>query len=323
MLYKSSKGAVEIDTMPLPYASNALAKLIRSEPERVAEIEALQVHVDKLAAEAGGDANPRAVIGGNSPPADPPAPKLEGRSAIEVHVSDLLTEAANWADGVALISQEQADAVGRVHRMLQQAATLVDDAATKEKNPHNNAITEIATWQNSFTAKGLKKTPDGSLTKAIAATGNLSSAWLRKMDDERQEREKIAADIALKAAQEASELREEAKVTTDLAVMDRAEDALEEARKMIGLAASISKERVHVGGGDGFRAMTLRKVWSAQIDLEAGGWGAAYGYYRNNPEFMAEFHALIQRWADRDCRTEATRLRGVPGFKFSEDKVAA
>jgi hypothetical protein len=323
MLYKSSKGEVEIDTMPMPYASNALAKLRRSAPERTAEIEALQAHVDKLAAEGGDDENPRAVIGGNSPPPDEPAPKLEGRKAIEVHVADLLSEAGNWADGVALVDQGQADAVGRLCRQLQQAAGIVDDAATKEKKPHNDAITAIATWQNSFTAKGLKKTPDGSLTKAIAATGNLSSAWLRKMDDDRLAREKLAADIALKAAQEASELREVAKVTTDIAVMDRAEDALEEARKMIGVATSIGKERVHVGGGGGFRAMTLRKAWSAHVDLESGGWGAAYGYYRNNPEFMAEFHALIQRWADRDCRGEATRLRGVPGFKFIEDKVAA
>ena len=36
---------------------------------------------------------------------------------------------------------------------------------------------------------------------------------------------------------------------------------------------------------------------------------------------MAEFHALIQRWADRDAKIEAHRLRGVPGFKFREDKV--
>ena len=62
MLYQSSKGAVEIDTMPLSYAKNALNKLTRTEPERAAEIEALDAHVTKLAAAATEEAmNPRAV----------------------------------------------------------------------------------------------------------------------------------------------------------------------------------------------------------------------------------------------------------------------
>ena len=337
MLYKSSKGDREISEMPLPYAKNALGKLMREDPSRKAEIDALQDHVDKLTAEVEvTEANPRAMIGGNMPPepitgfdkfearaAEIAATTDGGRPAIDAHVDDLLTEAANWADGVAVADQAQADTVGRLHRMLQQAASLVDDAATKEKKPHNDALTEIGTWQNGYTAKGLKKTPDGKLTKAIGATGNLSSAWLRKLDTDRQSREKIAADLAHKAAQEAIALREEAKTTTDIAVMDRAEDALAEARSLIGLATSIGKDRVRVGGGDGFRAMTLRSTWTAHIDTKVGGWGAAYAHYKTDPDFMAEFHALIQRWADRDCRIEAARVRGIPGFNIVEEKVAA
>lgn len=339
MLYQSSKGAVEIDTMPLPYAKNALGKLIRSDSERGAEIEALQAHVEKLTAEAD-DANPRVVLGGNNPPeelkgfdlmearAEERAEAAEaalpnGREAVDTHVAGLLTEASNWGDGVAVADQAQADQVGRLRRMLQDAAALVDSTANKEKKPLNDALTEIATWQNGYTAKGLKTKPDGKLTKALSATNNLSSAWLRKLDTERQAREKIAADLALQAAQAANVLREEAKVTTDIAVMDRAEDALADAKMLIGAAESLSKERVRVGGGDGFRAMTLRSVWSAKSTGEPSCWGQAYAHYKADPEFMAEFHALIQRWADRDCRTEATRLRGVPGFNFIEDKVAA
>lgn len=338
MLYKSSKGPVEIDTMPLTYAKNALGKLARSEPDRVAEIEALQAHVDKLTA-ALDDANPRVALGDNNPPepitgfdrfeanakeaAEKSSEKVEGRKAVETHVVDLLTEAANWGDGAAVVDQAQADSVGRLHRMLQDAVTLVDDTAAKEKKPLNDAIAEIANWQNGYTAKGLKTKPDGKLTKALAATNNLSSAWLRKLDDERRQREKIAADLARNAAQEAIALREEAKVTTDIAVMDRAEDALADAKNLIGLAESVGKEKVRVGGGDGYRALSLRSVWTARITGEPGCWGAAYGHYKTNPEFMAEFHALIQRWADRDARTEAARVRGVPGFNFIEDKVAA
>lgn len=320
MMYKSSKGEMDIATMPFPYAKNALAKLLRDEPSRVAEIEALEAHVAALDQD-GEPANPRAVIGANNPPEEIPVVAITGRAAIDAHVADLLTEAGNWADGVTLINQEQANSVGRLHRMLEQAKGLVDKSAADEKKPHNEALTEIGAWQNGFTAKGLKKTPDGSLTKALLATGNLSAAWLNKLDAERKAREEVVAEAARVAAREAITLHEEAKVTTDIEVMDRAEDALTEAKALLRQAENVSKERVSVGGGEGFKAVSLRSVWTAKATGEPGCWGLAYAHYKTNPEFMAEFHALIQRWADRDARVEATRVRGIPGFTITEQKV--
>lgn len=321
MLYQSSKGAVEIDTMPLPYAKNALNKLARADPGRAAEIAALEAHVAKLAANEGDDANPRVALGDNNPPPDEPAPTLKGRAQIDIHVADLLTEARNWADGVSIADQTQADAVGRLHRLLQQAAILVDDAATEEKRPHNEAITKIAEWQNGYTAKGLKKTPDGTLTKALTATGNLSAAWLRKQDDERRAREAVASAAALAAVQTAVAARTEAKESVDLAVIDRADDALAIAEALIRDAKGVANERVQSGGGDGLRAMSLRTVWRAQISPAPESWANAYNHFKKDPEFIGEFRALIQRWADRAVRTEATRLLGVPGFIFIADKV--
>lgn len=330
MMYKSSKGDKEIASMPLSYAKNALNKLIRSEPERKAEIDALQEHVDRLTAEAeakaldgGDDANPRAVIGGNNPPEQTPAPKADGRAAIDTHVADLLTEAANWADGAAIENDGQAAAVGKLHRDMQTAVALVKDNATTEKKPHNEAIAEIQAWQNGYVASGLKGTPDGKLTKAIAATGRLSAAWLQKVEDERKAREKEVADAAFAAAQEAIALRTEAKETTDLAVMDRAEDALAGAKALLREAETVAKEKekVRVDAGEGQRAMTLRSVYHAELIDAPNSWALAYGHYKQNPEFMAEFHGLIQRWASRDARVEATRVRGIPGFTIREEKV--
>lgn len=337
MMYKSSKGEVEIATMPFPYAKNALAKLLRDEPERAAEIEALEAHLAAFDQD-GEPANPRVAIGDNNPPEEIPATGFDkfeqrakgqeearvaalpkGRAAIETHVADLLTE----VQGCCLVIEngDQAGVVGRLHRQLQEAVALVDDAATVEKKPHNEALTEIGAWQNGFTAKGLKKTPDGSLTKALLATGNLSAAWLNKLDAERKAREEVVAEAARVAAREAISLHEEAKVTTDIEVMDRAEDALTEAKALLRQAENVSKERVSVGGGEGFKAVSLRSVWTAKATGEPGCWGLAYAHYKTNPEFMAEFHALIQRWADRDARVEATRVRGIPGFNIIEDKV--
>jgi len=319
-MYLSSKGPVAIATMPFPYAANALKKLNRESPERIEEIKALTEHIAKL--EAAGDDNSRAVIGDNQPPEEMVV-KVLGRKAIDAHVSDLLTEATNWADGVAVETAGQAAEVGKLHRSLQQAAELVKDNAATEKKPHNDAIAEIQAWNNRYVAKGLKGTPDGSLTKAIAATGRLSTAWLTKQEEERSAREKAAADAALAAAKEAVALREEAKETTDLAVMDRAEDALADAKALLREADGVAKEKVRVDAGQGVRAVGLRSVWHAELVEGPNSWALAYGHYKQNSAFMDEFHALIQRWADRDARIEAHRLAGVPGFHFREEKVAA
>jgi hypothetical protein len=322
-IYKSSSGDKVIADMHLSYAKNAANKLRRTEPERVDEIQAIDAHVAKLEADAiekNTSPQPReAAIGDNGGPALEVA-KPSGRAAVDVHVADLLEEAKQWADGVPIETQGQADSVGKLHRMLQDAAVLVNDTAADEKKPLNEKIAAISAWQNAYTAKGLKKTPDGSLTKALLATGNLSAAWLRKQDEERKAREQEAAAAAAKAAQEAIALREEAKEGTDIEQMERAEDALTDAKNLIRMAESIGKEKVRVGGGEGFRAVGLRSVWSA---LPTGEWAAAYAHYKTNPEFMADFHALLQRWADRDVRNEATRVRGIPGFRVHEDKVAA
>jgi hypothetical protein len=112
-----------------------------------------------------------ASIGDNGgPPLEEPA-KLSGRNAVEVHVGDLLTEASNWADGVPLESQEQADQVAKLVRMLEQAGRQVDATADEEKRPHNDALTEIGAWQNGYTAEKLKKTPDGKITVALGCAG--------------------------------------------------------------------------------------------------------------------------------------------------------
>lgn len=325
MMYKSSKGPVAIDTMPLRYASNALAKLRREEPERTAEIEALAAHCAKLEAETQ-DENPRAVIGGNMPPEEiQPAPSepVSGRKAVEIHADDLLTEAANWADGVPLENQDQAVQVAKLVRLLQQAGQQVDTTAADEKRPHNDAINEIGAWQNGFTAKGLKKTPDGKITVALAALGRLSTGWLIKLDNERKAKEAETAKAAAEAAAAALAAKQEAETTTDIAVVEDAQDKMAEAMSLIKQAQGIGKARVQVGGGDGLRAQSLRSYWSAVPTGEEGAWSLALKHYLPNPEFQQELRELIQRFATRDAQTEAGRARPVPGFNFHEDRRAA
>lgn len=317
MIYKSSSGDKEIATMPLSYALNAMRKLERTDPSRTDEISALKAHTDGLIAENKANTEPEAreaVIGDNGGPALEPV-ESEGRAAVEAHVDDLLTEASNWADGVALENQDQADAVGKLHRMLQEAVGMVDDRAAEEKKSLQEAVNEIAAWANGFVAKGLKKTPDGKLTKAILATSNLTSGWLQKQEAERKAKADALATEAAKAAQEAIAQRQEAKKSTDIAEMDKADDALETAKALIAQAEGASKEKVRATAGDGYRAITLRSVWSAEItDNKA----AIIHYMKAHPQAFID---LAQGLADKDARNEATR-RDIPGVKFTERKVA-
>lgn len=317
MQYKSSKGPVEISTMPLSYAKNAMNKLVRGEPERTTEIEALRTHVEALEAEAiEKNLNPRAAIGGNNPPeevSEAVAVELADWAAIKIHLDDLLTEAGNWADGVEITNQSQADTVARLKQDLQQGAALAESARVAEKKPLDDQITEIQDRYNGYIAP-LKNKKPGTVSKATQALGNLLTKWLTKQDDERREREREAADAAAKAAAEALEAHTEAKSTTDLEVIDRAEDKMATAEALLKQAKGVSTEKVQVQGST--RAIGLRSYWLAEItDSKA----ALLFYLREN---RAEFDALVIEMANRDAKSEAGR-RPVPGVKWVEDRRAA
>lgn len=328
--YNGSKGATEIATMNGKHAATAAAKLRREAPERTGEIEALEAHAARMAAEhAQVDENPRAVIGGNMPPEEIEQPTqaeaapITGRDAVEIHVSDLLTEAGNWADGVPLASQEQADQVAKLVRLLQQAGKQVDATATEEKRPHNEAIAEIGAWQNGYTAEKLKKTPDGKITVALATLGRLSTGWLVKLDNERKAREAEAAKAAAEAAAAALAAKQEAETTTDIAVVEDAQDKMAEAMNLIKQAQGIGKAKVRTGGGEGFRAQTLRSYWSAVPTGEKTAWMDALKALLGDEAFAADLRDLIQRHANLRAQTEAGRAKGLAGFSWYEEKRAA
>lgn len=312
MLYQSSKGAVEIDTMPLSYAKNALNKLKRTEPERTAEIEALDAHVSKLTAEATEQSlNPRAVIGGNEPPPEEQIkPEWE---AVRVHMDDLLTEAANWADGVKIESQEQADAVGRLRQLLQDAANLADKARVVEKEPFDKAIAEIQDRYNAYIAPMKNKVP-GKVSKAVVALGNLLTPWLNKLEAEKAERERKAREEAEAAQAAALAARQEAKKSDDLSQIDAADDLLAQAEEAAQALRQVEREKVRAKGE--YRAIGLRSKWSARLREGEGG-KALVHYAKVQPERVKAF---LQQLADEDVRRG---VREIPGFTINEERIAA
>ncbi len=309
MFYKSSKGEVEIATMPHKYASNALAKLIHDEPARKAEIEALEAHVAAFDQD-GEPANPRVAIGDNHPPEEVTESVTPTWATVKIHMDDLLTEATNWADGVAIVNQAQADKVGTLRQLLQDAATLADTARVAEKKPLDEQIEKIQSRYNEYIAPMKNKVP-GKVPKSVTALGNLLTAWLVKVAAEKKAREDKAQAIADAAAAAAIEARQAIDTTTDLAVIEEAEALLDLADNAARALRNVSAEKVQAKGE--FRAIGLRSTWEAVVtDKKA----AILHYMKEQPE---EFVALVQRLADKAAKNEATR-RPIPGVTFKENQ---
>lgn len=312
MMYLSSKGAIPVATMPLKYASNALAKLRRESPERLEEIEAIAAHVAKL--EAGGEENPRAVIGGNNPPEDTPAPATPMTwAAIKLHLDDLL-EQVRGVTGVAISQQQQADDVGKLLRDIQAGAKAADDARTSEKQPLDEQIKEIQDRYNEYIAPLKNKTP-GLVSKAELALKNQISAWLKKLDDERIARENAAREVAEKAAAEALAAHQIAKTSDDLDEIEAAEDLLAAADQANIELRQAEKAKAQVKT-EGYRAISLRSIWKA-VRIEGEGGKALSHYAKTQPMRVIAF---IEQLAAEDVKAG---VRSIPGFEIVEEKVAA
>ncbi|TCM21517.1 hypothetical protein EDF56_101181 [Novosphingobium sp. PhB165] len=318
----SSRGSIEIATMPLSFAKNSLNKLTRTEPGRTAEIEALQAHVDKLATEAeaaalagGEDVNPRAVVGGNNPPADEEtAAVIEPKwDAVKVHLDDLLTEAQNWADGIAITTQGQADQVATLRQSLQEAMSLADEARKVEKAPLDAQVAEIQDRYNEYIAP-LKNKKAGSATKAAYALGNLLTPWLQKLEDEKREREKKAREEAEAIAAAAREAHQEAAGSADLGAIDEAAELMDAADQAARTLRSVEREKVQAVGDN--RAVGMRSYWKA-IPVEGQGGKALVHYAQRQPERMKAF---LQQLADEDVRAG---IRTIPGFTVEEERRVA
>lgn len=317
--YQSSKGAVEISTMPLSYAKNALNKLRRTEPERVAEIEALDAHVTKLESEAtakaleGDGENPRAVIGGNHPPEDEQV-KVEPKwEAVKVHLDDLLAEASNWADGIAITTQGQADQVATLRQNLQEAMSLADEARKVEKAPLDAKVAEIQDRYNEYIAP-LKNKKAGSATKAAYALGNLLTPWLQKLEDEKREREKKAREEADAIAAAALEAHQEAAGSADLGAIEEAAELMDAADEAARAARSVEREKVQAVGE--VRAIGMRSFWKA-VPIEGQGGKALVHFAQRQPERVKAF---LQQLADEEVRAG---IRTIPGFTVEEERRVA
>jgi hypothetical protein len=254
-----------------------------------------------------------AALGHNGPPADAPAPNPF--DAIVIHLTDLLTEAANWADGTKVENQAQADTVGRLIGDLREGMDAAEALRVEEKAPLDERIKEIQDRFNVWLAPLKNKVP-GKVPTAISA---LEATVKPFLDAERKRLQDIADAAAKEAADKAAAAAEAIRQAdvSDLAGREAAEDLIAEAQKASRAAASAAADKPRMYGGG--RARGLTATFTARLDDPRAAllhyWGGKDGAGPGRDAMLACLQTLAQADVDRKVRTipgvyvvEGTRL---------------
>lgn len=245
--------------------------------------------------------NPRAVIGGNAPPLTP-------FEAVTQEIENLYDEAKLWLDGATVDSQELADGIGNLLRMIQAAEKKADELRKAEKKVLDDQVAEIQARYAPLIAD--TKAVKGKTVKAAAACKAALQPWLDKLAAEQAEAARIAREAAQKAAQEAQEAMR-ARDAANLAEVAQAEELVDVAKAAAKTATKAAKATPNAGTVG--RAIGLRTVYIATItnarDFARWVWTDHYD----------EIAQYLPGIADR----LATQLKhDMPGCTVTEQKKA-
>lgn len=308
--YQGSKGPVEIATMPLTYANNVRAKLLRDEPHRKEELAAITDRLDWLDANRVDDEaeTKSASIGDNKGPPIEAETVLTAKSfpAIKAHLDDLLTEARNWADGTAIATAAQAGEVARLIEGLSKGEKLADEIRKVERDPHDTVIEEIQDRYNAYIAP-LKNRKPGKVPLALDALRVTQTKWLRALEAiQTAEAERLRKEAQAKLDAAAEALRASA---GNIEAREEAEALFTEAKQTERAATKAETTPVHVFGET--RNMGLRDNWITSVDsgVEAMRW--AWAKYR------PELEAMVLNLARAEVKNGA---RTIPGFKIENER---
>ncbi len=252
--------------------------------------------MSELAAEA----QTIAAIGHNAPPEPTPF------EAVETHITDLITEAHNWADGEGVSTQAQADDVGRLIEDLRKAAKAADDLRIEEARPFDEGKAAVQARYAPLIADPKTKNP-GKVWKAIDALKATLKPYLDRLKAEQEaeaRRLREAAEAVAKAARKAAQ----AAAASDLAAQENAEELVKAAEQAAADAKRAENVKAQSRGGE--RAIGLKTFYRAEMtDRKA----ALVHYLTDRPDVVVGF---LQAQADADVRAGK---RSIPGFNVVED----
>jgi hypothetical protein len=239
-----------------------------------------------------------AEIGHNNPPEPTPF------EAHKLNIETLWVEANNWADGVVVENQAQADKVSQLIEDFRLAHDAADASRIEENTPFDQGKAAVQAKYAPLIAD--TKAVTGKTVKAIAALKASLKPFLDKLEaDKRAAAAKAQAEAD--AAAEAAAAAVKAAAGNDLAAQDAAEELVETARLASTAASRASNDRAQARGGS--RAMGLTKTHTPEM-MAPGEALRHYAVERNE-----ELKTFLLDLAKADVREGK---RQIPGFKIVE-----
>lgn len=228
---------------------------------------------------------------------NPPSPFDE----VRIRIEDLMGEAQNWLDGEPIADDAQAAKVAKLLDEIRKARKAADEARKVEKAPWDAGAQDVQDRYNP-----LLKRAD----LAAQAAKDAQTPWLHAI----AERQRLAAEESRREAdrvnREAEEQARAAREANNLAAIEAADQALEDAKLREKEAQRVEAFKPQVKGGG--RALGLRTVKSGKItDKTAFGrwvWSA-------RPDDMDRF---LNEVAQREAKNGII----APGLEIVETKVA-
>lgn len=231
-----------------------------------------------------------AAIGHNVPPA---------RDLHALHIEELMEAARQFLDGDPIISQQQADDVGRLLGELRQAKTGAEDQRKIEAKPFDDGKAEVQAFWSPL--KSRIEIAEGIAKKALAP-------WLEAREAEARA---VAEAARLEAEKKAAAARAALTESNNLAAREEAERLLKDAGKAERAASKAEKAKPMAAGLG--RSVSLRSRWVAVLTDSA----LALKHYREHqPEALREF---LREQAQRDVNAGT---RSIPGFTVNEERTA-
>lgn len=225
--------------------------------------------------------------------------KEEAKKEIFAAIDALYEEAAHWADGSDIESQQQHDAVTLMRTTLHDLGKKADDIRVAEKEPLDEAVKAIQAQFNPYIQP--KK---GKVDKAKSCLDVALAKWRvaeQKRKDEIAQQQKEEAEAEFRKAQEA--IRES---SGNLLAREEAEQALERAKETQRFARRAEKDATERTG--------LRTVKRIEFDGERAA-GMDWAFEHDAERFFALAVIMAREYfsATNKC---------PPGFKIVEEKVA-
>lgn len=222
-------------------------------------------------------------------------------------ITDLYNEAKNWCDGEEIASQEQADQVQKLMRLIQTAEKEADAARVEENRPFDEGKAAVQAKYAPLIAN--TKSAKGLTVLAIEACKKALAPWLLKVEAENRRKAEEArkeAEAKAEAARAAMQQRQ------SLEDAERAEALVREAKQAEADARRAANAKASAKGEG--RAVGLRDKFTPEVTDYTAFARHVWLTHRSDMEEFLNVQA---------AKLVAAGIRtGIPGVTIHHERVA-